>query len=190
MSICGAVGAVVLCPHLLPRGWDLPWLLCVVAANSSQLPLLRTARAGPASPLGMSLKPLTGNTYKTPAPSFLSGTNSVEPLLQSSPPGIGLRQDSLYPIFTSRPASLSPSRFSRREDFPHHHHHPTPPDKLHAPKSLSQAVLLEPGERLSPILLMKKLRRKEAESLTQAHTARKYHSRDLNPAQQLWSLQS
>lgn len=86
VSLGGTVGALVPQHILFPRGCASPQLLRVVAANGSQLPLLRVARTGPASPLGISLKPVTGEAYERPAPSSLLGTNSVEPLMLHSAP--------------------------------------------------------------------------------------------------------
>lgn len=74
---------------LLHRHAPIPQLPGVVAAKNSQLSLLRTAKAGLTSPLGISLKPkakVIGKAYRRPALSSLGGTNSVEPLtLQSCP---------------------------------------------------------------------------------------------------------
>lgn len=74
---------------LLHRHAPIPQLPGVVAAKNSQLSLLRTAKAGLTSPLGISLKPkakVIGKAYRRPALSSLGRTNSVEPLtLQSCP---------------------------------------------------------------------------------------------------------
>lgn len=160
MGACAAVGAVASHPHPLPRKQSPP---LATGSGGSQLPLLRTARAGPISPLEISPKPVAENTYKRPAPSCLSGTDSVEPLMLRRPMPASHQDQAkarlpLPHLCFVLPLSCLPHPVDvlPEEDSPHS------PDKSHAPESLSQGASREPRRRLTPILLMRKLRCQEA----------------------------